>query len=177
MAPFLDPVLEQWIARFRGPLVGLLASWGANWSDAEDLAQDTFCEAWLSIDRFKGSKKDSRVVGPWLRGIAANLHRSKRRKMQKLRQVTLADGPELAAPFAAEGEDGRLVALRAAFALLRTDHQTVLRMFYLDEASTREVAALLFLSEKAVEGRLYQARRALRESAARLVAQAGGGSR
>ncbi len=49
-------------------------------------------------------------------------------------------------------------------------------MFYLDEASTREVAALLFLSEKAVEGRLYQARRALRELAERIHAAAAGGS-
>jgi len=50
-------------------------------------------------------------------------------------------------------------------------------MFYLDEASTREVAALLMLTEKAVEGRLHQARRALREKADRLLAATAGGSR
>lgn len=176
MAPSLDPILEQWIARFRGPLVGLLASWGANWGEAEDLAQDTFCEVWLSIDRLRGSRKDSRVVGPWLRGIAANLHRTKNRLAHKRKQVALTDGEVLATPIADDETDERLGALRTAFAQLRTEHQTVLRMFYLDEASTREVAALLFLSEKAVEGRLYQARRALRELAERIHAAAAGGS-
>lgn len=176
MAPSLDPILEQWIARFRGPLVGLLASWGSNWGEAEELAQDTFCEAWLSIKRLRGNRQDSRVVGPWLRGIAANLHRQKRRKIRRLRQVELPEEDNLSAPIISNESDERLDALRAAFAELRTEHQTVLRMFYLDEASTREVAALLFLTEKAVEGRLHQARRSLREEAQRIHAGMAGGS-
>ncbi|MGK0205641.1 MAG: RNA polymerase sigma factor (sigma-70 family) [Planctomycetota bacterium] len=170
MTPSLDPILEQWITRFRGPLVGLLASWGSNWGEAEELAQDTFCEAWLSIKRLRGSPKDSRVVGPWLRGIAANLQRQNGRKIRKLRHVDLPEEDHLAAPIATDETDERLAALRTAFAELRTEHQTVLRMFYLDEASTREVASLLFLTEKAVEGRLFQARRALREQAQRIHA-------
>tara|TARA_R110002094_G_scaffold82044_1_gene87145 strand:- start:557 stop:1090 length:534 start_codon:yes stop_codon:yes gene_type:complete len=176
MTPSLDPTLEQWIARFRGPLVGLLASWGSNWAEAEELAQDTFCEAWLSIERLRGSRKDSRIVGPWLRGIAANLQRQTRRKIHNMRQVELPEADHLAAPIHQDEGDERLDALRAAFAELRTEHQTVLRMFYLDEASTHEVAALLFLTEKAVEGRLYQARRALREQAQRIHASMAGGS-
>ncbi len=43
----LDPTLERWIALFRGPLTGLLASWGTDWRQAEELAMDTFAEAWL----------------------------------------------------------------------------------------------------------------------------------
>ena len=37
-----------------------------------------------------------------------------------------------------------------------------LRMHYLEASSSREVAALLGVTPKAVEGRLYQARKALR---------------
>ncbi|MCA8963665.1 MAG: sigma-70 family RNA polymerase sigma factor [Planctomycetes bacterium] len=175
MTAHLDPVLDQWIARFRGPLTGLLASWGADWGEAEELAMDTFAEAWLGRERLRGSMADSRVVGPWLRGIAANLHRSRQRSARRLRLEPLHEDAAVAP--SPEHPDERLDVLRAAFALLRTDQQMVLRMFYLDEASTREVAALLMLTEKAVEGRLHQARRALREKADRLLAATAGGSR
>ena len=50
-----------------------------------------------------------------------------------------------------------------AFARLSLAHQTVLRVYYLEETGAREVAALLGITPKAVEDRLYQARRALRE--------------
>jgi hypothetical protein len=32
---------------YRGPLIGLIASWGAPWGDAIEIAQDSFSEAWL----------------------------------------------------------------------------------------------------------------------------------
>ena len=41
-------------------------------------------------------------------------------------------------------------------------HRVVLYLFYLEESSAREVAALLGITEKAVEGRLHKARAALR---------------
>ena len=157
----LDALLEQWIAHFRGPLVGLLASWGADWGAAEELAMDTFAEAWLGRARLRGSPRDSRVVGPWLRGIAANLFRARQRAVRRRRQVPVDERPDLAAPVAADDE--RICELRAAFAELPGEQQTVLRMFYLDTASTREVAALLQLTNKAVERRLQRARQALRE--------------
>lgn len=171
----LDPVLDQWIARFRGPLTGLLASWGSDWAMAEELAMDTFAEAWLGRARLRGKPSDSQVVGPWLRGIAANLHRSSKRRLRRLRQEPLHEDAAVAP--SPDHPDDRLDTLRAAFAQLRADQQMVLRMFYLDEASTREVAALLALTEKAVEGRLHQARRALREKANRMLAATTGGSR
>lgn len=175
MTVSLDPTLEQWIARFRGPLTGLLASWGADWQQAEELSMDAFAEAWLGRDRLRGDATDSLVVGPWLRGIALHLWRSQRRKVRRLRQEALPADDALATPV--DTEDARLEALREGFAQLRPELQTVLRMFYLDAANTREVAALLDLTEKAVENRLYQARRALRAQAERIHTAATGGSR
>lgn len=177
MASPLDATLEQWIARFRGPLTGLLASWGSDWGAAEELAMDTFAEAWLGRDRLRGNHRDSKVVGPWLRGIASNLHRSRLRKLRNLRQEPLPEDVAVAPQAGDAGTEERIELLRCAFARLRPDQQTVLRMFYLDEASTREVAALLSLTEKAVERRLHQARHALREHAARLEPTLTGGSR
>ncbi|MCR9244787.1 MAG: sigma-70 family RNA polymerase sigma factor [bacterium] len=173
MAANLDPTLELWIARFRGPLIGLLASWGEDWRSAEELAMDTFAEAWLSRRRLRGDASDTAVVGPWLRGIAHNLSRHGRRRRARQRLEALP--AELPAPV--DTPDDRIEILRRGFAELRPEDQTVLRMFYLDESSTREVAALLELTEKAVESRLYQARRALRALTDRMSSPTAGGAR
>ena len=105
MASDLDPTLERWLARFRGPLVGLLASWGEDWQLAEELAMDTFAEAWLSRSRLRGDPDDSGVVGPWLRGIAKNLARSRRRRSWRRGEQPLP--PDLPAPPAESTDDGR----------------------------------------------------------------------
>ncbi len=139
--------------------MGLLASWGSDWRAAEELAQDTFAEAWVSQARFAGSFSDLGAVGAWLRGIAFNLHRTARRKAQRAGAKDLEDYE----PQAREAElDPRRAALADAFRKLSSPHQTVLRMHYLEETSAKEVAALLGLTAKAVESRLYQARKALR---------------
>ena len=56
-------------------------------------------------------------------------------------------------------------ALRLGFRELSDDHQTVLRMHYLERSTAREVAALLKLTPKAVEQRLARARRSLHKAA------------
>ncbi|MDP6539419.1 MAG: sigma factor [Planctomycetota bacterium] len=66
--------LDGFIDRFRGPLIGLVASWGASPRDAVEIAQDAFAEAYLGRERFRGSFEDEVAAGAWLRGIARNLH-------------------------------------------------------------------------------------------------------
>lgn len=173
MTDALDPTLEHWLDRFRGPLVGLLASWGANWAEAEELAMDTFADAWLGRSRLRGDPRDSAVVGPWLRGVARHLLLARQRQRQRQRLESLP--ADLPAPTAVPDE--RLEVLRAAFALLPPEMQTVLRMYYLDDTTTHEVAVLLDLTDKAVENRLYAARRALRAHAERLQNAAAGAER
>jgi RNA polymerase sigma factor (sigma-70 family) len=152
--------LERWIEQFRGPLVGLLASWGRDWRAAEELAQDCFAQAWLSRERFVGNPDSLAAVGAWLRGIAFRLHAVDRRREAARPSEALEREP--AAPPVSEQDERRDVLARA-FARLPAPQQTVLRMHYLEESSAAEVAALLGLSAKAVEDRLYQARRALRQ--------------
>lgn len=159
----LDPKLEQWLAHFRGPLIGLLASWGSDWQNAEELAMDTFAEAWLGRERMRANVDDLDAVGGWLRGIAQNLWRGHRRKLRRVTPLDERD-EQLAAATAEDTDEQteRREALRRAFPELRVEHQEVLRMHYLEQTTAREVAALLGETQKAVEMRLYQARRALR---------------
>ncbi|MBL9076739.1 MAG: sigma-70 family RNA polymerase sigma factor [Planctomycetes bacterium] len=160
----LAPELERWIAEFRGPLVGWLASRGASWREAEDLAMDVFAEAWLGRERLRAMPADLPAIGGWLRGIALHLLLAVRRRRGR-DALPLAEEPAAPAPT----EDERRDVLRAAFARLPADMQEILRMHYLEATTAPQVAALLGITRKAVEGRLYQARRVLREHAERAL--------
>jgi len=154
--------IDDWIEAFRGPLIGLVASWRDDWRSAEELAQDTFAEAWIGRYRFRGDPEDLDAVGAWLRGIAFHLHSADRRAGERRHALPLEESDE-ALPLPVEDENaGRRTLLARAFARLSAPHQTVLRMHYLEQTSALEVAALLGVTAKAVEGRLYQARKALR---------------
>jgi RNA polymerase sigma-70 factor (ECF subfamily) len=152
--------LPELIDAFRGPLVGLIASWGATWRDAAEIAQDCFAEAWLGRERCREDWRDPDVFGRWLRGIALNQYRSWARGR---RRVTLFASDSLdELPAAAEqAPSERLEALRAAIRRLPARQREVVLMHYLEETTVRQVAALLSVTEKTVEGRLYQARKNL----------------
>lgn len=161
--PTIPPVerhaeLGPWMAAWRAPLIGLIASWDVPWGDAVELSQDVFVEAWLAHERFEGDFEDLERAGAWLRGIARNLVRSWRRA----RRATL-DVSELDPPVPEEEEDERLTRLREELFMLPDKERAVLCMHYLEETDVRRVAALLNVSEKTVEGRLYRGRKLLRE--------------
>lgn len=159
----LDALIDTW----RGPLVGLLAARGASRDEAIELAQDAFAEAWLGRERFRGDPGDERAVGRWLSGIAVNLLRATNRRRGRLRphlEDAGVDGTE--APHVEETDDPgaeRLRRLREAIVGLPERERAVVQAFYLEETSVARVAALLSLSERAVEGLLFRARERLRE--------------
>ena len=68
--------LTTLINTYRGPLIGLIASWGAPWADAAEIAQDSFADAWLKRESCRGDWNDSEVFGRWLRGVALNRYRN-----------------------------------------------------------------------------------------------------
>ena len=175
MPPPTDDDLERWITAFRGPLIGLLASWGNDWRTAEEVAADAFAEAWVGRARFDADPVDLDAAGSWLRGIAFRMLAARRRRAAVRRAAPIEDARDLAAPV--EMEDERRALLVEAFAGLSPAHQTVLRMHYLEESSARDVAAILRVTPKAVEDRLYQARRALRERVDHIVAKSTAGAR
>ncbi len=152
--------LPELIDAFRGPLVGLIASWGTPWRDAVEIAQDSFAEAWLGRERCRGNWQEPEAFGRWLRGIALNQHRVWLRGRRRVTLFATDSLDQLPAP-SSETLSERLETLRAAILRLPARQREVVLMHYLEETSIREVAALLSVSEKAIEGRLYQARKNL----------------
>jgi RNA polymerase sigma-70 factor (ECF subfamily) len=152
--------LERLLDTWRGPLIGLLAAWGLSWPRAREVAADVFAEAWLARERFTGDPSDERRVGAWLRGIARNLFRAAERERRRgpgdesaaIAQATALDEP-----------DERLLALREAMDALEPELRDALVVRYVEESPLAVVAALLGISERAAEGRLYRGRRLLKE--------------
>ncbi len=157
--------LSDIIERYRGPLIGLIASWGATYADAAEIAQDSFVDAYMNREACRGNWKDPQVFAAWLRGIARNnfrnAFRSRKRREKRVSLVqasTLEAAPNPLPP----PTDDRLERLRDAIDALPEKWKQVVMMHYLEVTSVKEVAALLSVSPKTVEGRLYQARRELK---------------
>jgi RNA polymerase sigma factor (sigma-70 family) len=161
----IDLDLTETINTYRGPLIGLIASWGAPWVDAIEIAQDSFSEAWLKRESCRGDWQNPDVFGGWMRGVAHNTFRNWRRGRSR-RRLRIATDPSVALDQVAERGDSEsaenLETLRAAIDRLPARQRQVVMMHYLEETKIKRVAALLSVSEKTIEGRLYQARRALR---------------
>jgi len=157
--------LTALINTYRGPLIGLIASWGAPWADASEIAQDSFSEAWLNRESCRGDWIEPEVFGRWLRGVALNQHRNwaRSRRRRRSRMVTLAPASleSVAAPPDPEPSED-LEALRHAIERLPARQRQVVLMHYLEETRVNDIAALLSVTARTVEGRLYQARRTLR---------------
>ncbi len=156
--------LAQLLDTYRGPLIGLVVSWGASWADAEEVAQESFAQAWLGRHRCRGDWRSAEVFGAWLRGIARgtwrNHRRARIRRERRIRSSEEALAPAIARDATEPTED--TLAVRRAIERLPARSREVVLMHHLEGSPVADVAALLGTTAKTVEGRLYQARKRLR---------------
>lgn len=160
--------LQESIDRFGFPLTGLLVSWGMPSVDASELAMDSLADAHLSLASCRGEAGNPDVYGRWLRGIARNKFRNWSRSRSRRERLLKASAsvflPGIVEQRSVESDvvDERLLRLRSEIQSLPMKQRQVVMMHYLDETSVADVASLLSITVKAVEGRLYQARKTLR---------------
>ncbi|KGQ19701.1 RNA polymerase ECF-type sigma factor [Lysobacter dokdonensis DS-58] len=133
---------------------------------SEDIAQDAFLSAWQHLRRLHNA--DSFL--PWLRQITRNLARDHLRA--KVRGPFQGDDVEAAIAAAADPAPSPMHALideeqhRAAadvISALPEDSRETLLLFYREGQSSKQVAALLGLSDAAVRKRLSRARQQVRD--------------
>ena len=137
-----------------------------------DTADDMMQQLWLQAVRGAAHVPPDELEY-WLRGVLRNLIRTHwRRQRVRPPQATLAD-PNVASQVAAELESGELPdallhrqevheQLLLALTELRCDEQELIIRHYFRQESQAELAAALHVSVRAIEGRLYRARQALR---------------
>ena len=140
----------------------------------DDLMQQLWLQARLRRDDFRGDNPE-----PWLWRIAQNLLREHWRKQERSPVSRLQADPKLARSLAVRFDAEDLPEevlvrqetrnqLLLALTDLPNDAQELLIGFYFNNRSYVDLASSLDISERAVEGRLYRARLALRDKLANL---------
>lgn len=122
---------------------------------ADDLAQDTFVQAYQSLARFRCDS----AFATWLLGIAHNHFRNARRRR---RETPLAESDEPTEPATAPRTVALHADLTAAIARLDADEQTALFLFYQEDLSHPEIAAVTGWPLGTVKTHLARAKENLR---------------
>jgi len=149
-----------------------------NEDDARDLAQEAFVRVYRSRESYRPDKKFS----TWLFTIAANLARNHLRWRARHPAVSLDapggdGGPGLGDDLVAYTDTPerdlenreRVAAVRDAVRRLPEDLRAALVLCEWEELSMAEAAKVLQTTPKAVDSRLYRARKQLRKNLARWI--------
>lgn len=154
----LDGLARRWTPRLLRYAARLVGASGGSAEAARDVVQDT----WLGVIRGLRGLRDPAQFPAWIYGIAT------RRCMDEIRARTRRRRLEERA--AAGGTDRQLatptpelqVDLAAAIGRLPPIHRAAVHLFYREELSVEEIAAVLGIPAGTVKSRLHHAREALK---------------
>ncbi len=163
--------LEELIRRYQEALFRFIYRYTGDEETARDLLQETFVRLYLNVGRFKPRAKFS----TWLHTIASNLCRDyvRSRKFRESRMTRSLDvldkgnGPTELEPTVTTTARDLIVSREEVAAVDRAigelPHQlkSAVILFCLEKRSQQECAELLGISVKAVETRVYRARKIL----------------
>jgi RNA polymerase sigma-70 factor (ECF subfamily) len=149
--------------RHKGWLYQFIRRYVADRDDAYDVLQESFVSAWGALARFD----PERPFEAWLRRIALNKCRDRARR-NMVRRTTLslfgigaAASEPAAAPDSAALADGALHRLEGAIATLPRPLKEALVLTALEGLSHKEAGETLGINAKAVETRVYRAKKRL----------------
>jgi RNA polymerase sigma-70 factor, ECF subfamily len=148
-----DAALERLLHLYGKKVFGLALSILKDTGRAEDATQDAFLKIWRALPTFNGRAG----VSTWLYTIARNTCLTAVRAESYRRTAPL---DETSGPAAVDSST-RDLALHQALARLPEMQRTVITLFYLEDKSVQDVAAMLDLPENTVKSHLHRARRAL----------------
>jgi len=147
------------VQRYESPLCSWLTGRLRDRNAAEEVAQEAFVRAWLSLERFQSHAP----FFPWLCGIAAQVarerHRARRRTSHLLEKA--AAHAQATNPAANPAEPD--MELGAAIDALPEAHRNVILLRYYGQCSCKEVADRLGLPLGTVTKQLSRAHAELRD--------------
>jgi RNA polymerase sigma-70 factor, ECF subfamily len=176
-----DLALNRIMGRHRDKIFHYLIRLLQDQEEALDLAQETFVRVYLNRERFNPKNRFS----SWMYAIATNLARDRMRWLARHRNVsleapmasteaTLADRlkePRLD-PNESLERDEQVNQVKQALAEIPEELRTPLVLVEYEDMSQAQIAAVLNCTPKAVENRLYRARKLLREKLSCLLSVA-----
>jgi RNA polymerase sigma-70 factor (ECF subfamily) len=135
-------------------------------SEAEDVVQDAFVQAFVKLKTFKHNSK----FYTWLYRIAVNVSISHRRRrkiqvsVEQSRETTGDEPLDATAPPSDSLEQAeRREQLEQALQLLTPEHRTIIVLRHMEEFAYDEMAEILGISVGTVRSRLHRARAQLLE--------------
>lgn len=162
-----DRALNELIRKYQEPLFGFICRYTGDEETARDILQETFVRLYFSVRRFKPRAK----FATWLYSIALNLcrdhARSKQRKQSYATESLDVGDLHRKVPSTDQSPDvdaalrEQLAMLQKAIEELPHDLRTALLLCTVEGHSQQECAELLGISSKAVETRVYRARKIL----------------
>ena len=168
-----DSALNDIMERHAPKLFNYLLRCLQNKEDASDAAQETFVRLYQHRSRFNPKQKFT----TWLYAIASNLVKDRYRYRSRHPQVSLdaeneSTGEtfrenlreERETPCDSIAKEERLETVRRAVSNLPDELRTPLVLAEYEELSQSEIGEILGCSVKAVETRIYRARKELRKS-------------
>jgi len=165
-----DTAMNSLMRTWKDRLIGFLLRMVNDHSTACDLAQETF----VRVYRHRSSYNPHQSFSTWIFTIAANLarnhHRWSKRHPEALTDPSdFADASQAdpaADPHQRAVAKEKLAAVQDAIGKLPPDQKEVLVLSVYEHLSHDEIAEITNTTTKAVELRLYRARKTLRDSLA-----------
>jgi len=150
------------LERYEAKVYGLVARLVSDSEEAADVAQETFVQAFLHLNDYRGEAD----FGSWLYRIAYNAALMHLRRNHittitiddRLTECVSDDDTDKAL---AEVTEERISQLEKALTRLSPDDRTAITLFYLEERSTRDIAYVLGTSVSNITTRLHRARKRL----------------
>lgn len=166
----VESAFTEIMRRHKGPVYRFIRRYVGDRDEAHDLVQETFVSAWTALSGFDRSKP----LSAWLRRIALNKCRdwSRRRRVRSFfyTAVPLDLSPRaLSAPVESTDveQEALVAALDASLAALPMNLKEPLILTVFEGLSHKDAAQVLRVSPKAIETRIYRARRILEQQLAR----------
>jgi RNA polymerase sigma-70 factor, ECF subfamily len=149
-----DRAFEVLLQRYQTKVFRLVFSIVANSARAEEVTQDVFLKIWQALPGYDGRAS----LATWIYTIARNTSISYLRAESYRKTLPLEEAPE---PFAEVEPVLSRIEIERLLASLPDEQREVVVLFYLQERSIEDVAAMLDLPEGTVKSHLHRARKAM----------------
>lgn len=158
-------VMEYVYRKFFPQISRYVLSHGGKEADAFDVFQDSIVALWVNVKTGNYELREDARLGTYLQGISKNVWRSKQRKEAKVPVVNAeiaGIASKIAAPEPEPAADS-VIELEIAIAQLGEKCRRLLRLFYYEKASLREISTVMAYTEKTAKNNKYRCMRQLRE--------------
>jgi RNA polymerase sigma-70 factor (ECF subfamily) len=159
------------VKKYRDPILHLAFQMTGNWSDAGDLAQETFIKAYERLTQFREDSKFS----TWIYRITVNLSVDHHRRKRRMKEVSLEVEPAGQKGWLdrlsshAESAADRLEieetnkGIGRALGRLSENQRTAVVLKYFHEKSSLEIANIMGCSETSVRTHIFRGLRNLKK--------------